>query len=133
MYQKNFDAWIFQKKKVDQEIIAIKNRLHIGEVRWCSIGVNIGSEIDGKGEGFFRPVLIVSLVGSALCLVVPVTSKIKREVPGFFVVTINNQEQSLCIQHMRSVSQKRIYQRMVTISENKLQSVKEKIKEFYNF
>ena len=29
-----------------------------GEVWWCSLGLNLGEEIFGKGEKFSRPVLV---------------------------------------------------------------------------
>jgi mRNA interferase MazF len=80
-YVKDFDAWAVVKKKVhaiqgtveEQEVV-----LRAGEVRWAHIGVNIGSEIDGKGDAFTRPVLVMHVVGHTVALVVPLTSKIKK-------------------------------------------------------
>ena len=30
------------------------------EIWWCSVGLNVGTEIYGKGEDFARPVLIIN-------------------------------------------------------------------------
>ena len=44
------------------------------DIWWCSIGVNIGDEIDGKNELFHRPVLILKKFSSELCLVAPTSA-----------------------------------------------------------
>jgi hypothetical protein len=49
-YSKAFDEWNSAKKLADAS-----NRRVFGyprEVWWCSLGVNIGAEIDGKNENF---------------------------------------------------------------------------------
>jgi mRNA-degrading endonuclease toxin of MazEF toxin-antitoxin module len=43
------------------------------------VGVNIGSEIDGKNDLFERPVLIIRKINKDLLLVAPLTSKIKKD------------------------------------------------------
>ncbi|MFA5871014.1 MAG: hypothetical protein WC842_03995 [Candidatus Paceibacterota bacterium] len=56
-YKKDFDSWNIQKKKINtREKVIFCN---IREIWWCSLGVNIGSEEDGKNELFERPVLIL--------------------------------------------------------------------------
>ena len=42
-----------------------------GEIRWIAFGVNLGSEIDGKGVSFTRPGFVVHVFGSFLALVIP--------------------------------------------------------------
>lgn len=55
--EKNFDKWNGEKKRVN---IRDENTLfHEREVWWCSLGVNIGFEQDGKNDIFERPVLII--------------------------------------------------------------------------
>ncbi len=51
-YVKDFDGWNSSKKLVD-----ISDRQVFGyprEVWWCSLGVNIGAEVDGKNEEDFE-------------------------------------------------------------------------------
>lgn len=71
MYSKNFDLWNEEKKSLHEEssILYPKER----EIWNLKLGVNIGSEADGK-RGFYRPVLILKKFGS-MYLVVPMTSK----------------------------------------------------------
>jgi len=51
MYFKDFDKWNIVKKRVHTD--EIKVSIRAGEIRWLSFGVNVGSEIDGKGESFY--------------------------------------------------------------------------------
>jgi len=52
LYHKDFDGWHPVKKRIESEERSIFIRA--GEIRWVSFGVNIGSEIDGKGVSFTR-------------------------------------------------------------------------------
>ena len=56
-YIKDFDGWHPCKKQIDQ----LKKRPTIRqrEIWWCSIGVNVGVEQDGKNSLYERPVLVV--------------------------------------------------------------------------
>ena len=55
---KDFYAWNEKKICLDQS----KKYRHPREqeIWWCSIGLNVGTEIYGKGEDFARPVLIIN-------------------------------------------------------------------------
>jgi mRNA interferase MazF len=57
---KKFDDWIEDKKHINQKtkLVTFKK----GDIWWASIGVNIGSEIDGKNSEFERPVLIIKKI-----------------------------------------------------------------------
>jgi hypothetical protein len=81
LYIKDFDKWNEVKKSINKEDQKIYIRA--GEIRWIVFGVNVGSEIDGKGDSFCRPALIVNVSGSATALVIPMSSKIKDIAPDF--------------------------------------------------
>ena len=58
MYHKDFDSWNTEKKQLEEfgpDVLIFHER----EIWWCSIGVNLGDEQDGKNELFERPVLVV--------------------------------------------------------------------------
>ncbi len=48
------------------------------EVWWCSIGMNVGVEIYGKGRDFSRPVIIFKKFDSCSFLGIPLTTQIKN-------------------------------------------------------
>ncbi len=48
-----------------------------GEIWWCSLGENVGTEIGGKGDYFRRPVIILVKLDSRSFIGIPTTSKNK--------------------------------------------------------
>ena len=128
MYIKEFDKWNTVKQRIQGETRTINIRE--GEIRWVSFGVNVGSEIDGKGVSFTRPALILHVIGSQLALVVPLSTKLK-DLPGYKPLAFHDRLVSLCFHQMRVISQKRIYARLGKISRTKLNSYKIMVKKFY--
>lgn len=128
MYIKNFDQWNnFKKELNDKEK---SHKVRPGEIRWCSFGVNVGSEIDGKGNSFTRPVIIISIAGPDLALVVPCSTKLHNRA-GYMQFHAKNKQISACIHQMKIISTKRIYDRIEKISDPILLSIKSKIVSFY--
>jgi len=102
MYFKDFDSWNIVKKRLNDA--PHRPNIRAGEIRWISCGVNVGSEIDGKGDSFTRPALIIHVVGSILALIVPLSTKVK-EVAGYIPFEFQGQKISLCVHQARVVSQ----------------------------
>lgn len=135
MYIKNFFDWIKVKEKIDKEERKEEISSEVvrrGEIRWSVFGVNIGREMDGKGENFARPVLVLHTIGDSLALVVPLTSK-KKTIPGYIDFTWLDNHDCICINQIRIVSTKRLLKRLAKVSDLKLKSAKEEIKKFYSF
>jgi mRNA-degrading endonuclease toxin of MazEF toxin-antitoxin module len=90
----------------------------------------VGSEIDGKGKDFSRPVLIISVKGNTKALVVPLTST-RYKFPGYLDFDFGGRHGSLCIHDLRTISQNRIGDRYGHIYEGKQKVIKEYIKKFF--
>jgi mRNA-degrading endonuclease toxin of MazEF toxin-antitoxin module len=54
---KDYARWNAHKQKL--ETAAQRPFYHAREIWWCSVGVNVGNEIDGTGKEYDRPVLII--------------------------------------------------------------------------
>lgn len=130
MYFKDFDKWNEVKKKVHNE--ERKINIRAGEIRWVSFGVNVGSEIDGKGLSFTRPALILHVIGSHLALILPMSTKVK-DVAGYVPFVWKGVTIALCIHQIRIVSAKRVLSRKGRISQNKLKAVKKEVSKFFSF
>jgi mRNA interferase MazF len=63
--KKDFRKWHFRKKLVHES----KNipYFYEREIWWCSIGLNVGYEQDGKNDNFERPVLVLKKI-QQVCL-----------------------------------------------------------------
>jgi len=73
--EKDFDKWNEVKKQTHAE----HPRLYtVREIWWCRLGVNVGTEQDGKGEWSVRPCVILRGFGSDACLVVPLTTSARK-------------------------------------------------------
>jgi len=128
MYIKDFDNWNEMQKHLNSNDMNVNIRA--GEIRWVAFGVNIGSEIDGKGKSFTRPALIIHVIGSNLALVVPLSTKVK-EMAGYIPFEFQGKTVSLCIHQSKTISQKRILSRKGRISDKKLSEIKERLKKFF--
>ena len=132
-YIKDFISWFKIKKNLNEKNKDCKENIRYGEIRWVSIGVNIGSEIDGKGNDFARPCLILHVSGKDLVLIAPITSKNKK-IPGSFpFIWGKNAEHKdfIYINQIRTISKNRILKRCGKISENKIKYIKNILKNFY--
>ena len=102
---KDFDGWNRKKKTIEDK--PINHFVREGDVWWCSIGINIGSEQDGKNEEFQRPVLVIRKFNEKIFLAIPFTSKPKDN-GLYFNFIRNNQPYSILLSQVRLLSTKRL-------------------------
>lgn len=127
MHKKEFSSWINLKQKIDEEVR--RPNIKIREVRWCSIGHNIGSEIDGKGDLFARPVLILKIVSSNTCFVLPLTHS-DKEGKYMLEFSFKNENIKARLDQVRIVDTKRIKSKIGEMPLQKFIFIKDKTKEF---
>ncbi len=135
MHIKNFDKWNIEKKNINRN-----ERLVFGyprEIWWCSLGVNIGSEVDGKNENFERPVLILKVYNKESMLVVPITSKKKSDNFHYELNIfekkdneIKNKKVWVKLTQIKVIDNKRLLRKVGNISKGDFKNIKDKIKEF---
>ena len=113
--EKDFDSWNVLKKNInsrDKEIFC-----NTREIWWCSIGINIGSEQDGKNKLFERPVLIEKVFNTQMCRVIPLTSKVKND-ENHFSIKYLDREGSLIFSQTKTISTRRLSRKMCRLEEN---------------
>ncbi len=112
-YKKDFDEWNSAKKKLDKRDRDVF--FHEGEIWWTSVGVNIGSEQDGKNKSFIRPVLVYKILSKNTFLGIPMTSALKEDknhIPFYF----NYDFHSAIIFQIKTFDGKRLRNLMGSIS-----------------
>ena len=130
MYQKQFDRWNVEKKQL--EMFGSNSLLfHEREIWWCSIGVNLGDEQDGKNDLFERPVLVLKKFNRKLAWVLPLTTKQKR---GVYYETLlyRGKYSSVIISQLRLVSIKRFRRFIRKISPSKFRRIKGRVLRLLN-
>lgn len=107
--EKDFDKWNEIKKNTHNK--NFDEYIHEREVWWCSLGLNIGSEEDGKNELFERPVLILKKFNRDMILVIPLSSKVKDN-KYYINFSYNNEESSALISQIKLISTKRLLRKI---------------------
>ena len=107
--KKDFDQWNKEKKQAHME----QPRLYtVREVWWCRLGVNIGSEQDGRGNNFLRPVVILRGFGSDACLVVPLTTSARAHPFRISAGVVDGREARANISQIRIVDTRRLVEKI---------------------
>ncbi|MEX0968396.1 MAG: type II toxin-antitoxin system PemK/MazF family toxin [Bacteroidia bacterium] len=111
---KDFDGWNAKKKTIHEKEVANNLYFYPREIWWCSLGINIGYEVDGKNESYERPVLILKKFGKDTALIVPETTKTKK---GDFYHAYRFDETSfyLLLTQARLISTKRLIRKVRTL------------------
>lgn len=123
-YKKPFDEWHPLKKEVHERSVLVIFKE--GQVWWCSVGVNVGHEIDGKGKPFRRPVLIVKKFSRTMLLAVPLTSK-QRSGSWYAPIAIDGIQSNLVLSQVRVFDAKRLQRRIVEINETEFSQIKKQL------
>jgi mRNA interferase MazF len=122
---KDFDSWNQYKQNIDK-----KHKLPFfneREIWWCSIGINVGSEILGKGNNFTRPVLIIKKYSYIAFLGVPMTTKTEKMNNFTYPIDCKNKPSLLLLSQMRTFNAKRLYRKIERINDNEFDDIKQKI------
>ncbi len=121
---KDFDKWNKTKKELENKDIS-KIFFNVKEVWWCSIGINIGSEENGKNENFERPVLIIKKYNKEFFKAIPLSSIIKEDNKFYLRFNMNNIDGSLILSQARSLSSKRLIRKIIKIDKIEFLRIKE--------
>jgi len=121
--EKDFESWNIVKQKLDSnhQPPFFKER----EIWWCSIGINIGFEIYGKGVIMTRPVLILKKFSHTTFLSIPLTSKAKEGKPFCIPFSYKGKDGSVLLDQIRTMDSRRLAQRMGRITENQFETIKQ--------
>jgi mRNA interferase MazF len=114
------------------EWIGLKERLHEsahqpplfkeGEIWWCSIGENIGNEINGKGDRFTRPIFILRKYDRYSFLGLPLTTKEKTGT-WYCPVKFLGKKQTIVLMQGRSFDHRRLKEKMGELEINAVERV----------
>jgi mRNA interferase MazF len=106
---KDFNRWNELKKHTDEE----GSRLYtVREIWWCQLGLNIGSELNGKGTNFLRPAIILRGFGSDACLVAPLTTSAREHPLRLAVGIIDGSPARANLSQLRVVDTRRLVEKM---------------------
>ena len=123
--KKDFDSWNKRKKDINEEK---PNFYHEREIRWCSLGVNVGFEQDGTNKAYRRPVLIVKGFSRHVCLIVPLTTSKKKNPYHIGVGVIADQEAFAILSQIRLIDTKRLHDRLAVLDKEKFEEIRKAVR-----
>ncbi|MFA6601297.1 MAG: type II toxin-antitoxin system PemK/MazF family toxin [Candidatus Paceibacterota bacterium] len=88
------------------------------EIWWCSLGQNIGVEVNGKNNKFERPVLIINAFNKESVFIVALSSQIKLSKYAFIFTDSKGVKSSVNLSQLRTVSTKRILRKISEMTQD---------------
>lgn len=113
----DYNEWNECKQKIT---VRESPLFHEREVWITSIGLNIGTEINGKQQLFVRPVLVLRKLNRHQFIGVPLTTKPQNPIHSVGLAKVHFlARESVCIcTHLRTFSSKRLQRRLGKIPES---------------
>src|SRR5579864_908963 len=92
------------------------------EIWWCSIGLNVGHEVYGKGVQFTRPVLVFKKKSHSTFIRIPLSTRIKER-PDYHVIEFSGVKSALLLGEVRNFDVRRLANRMGKLSDPKFADI----------
>lgn len=127
---KHFQQWHSIKSEIDE--LWHRPFFHEREIWWCSTGLNVGFEQDGKGENFSRPVLIIKGFSRNVFLCIPLTTKIKQGKYYFNITLGDNIPRQVILSQLRLLDSKRLQEKITTLGIKQFFAVKKAVNRLLN-
>lgn len=122
---KDFDGWHSLKKRIDS--LPNPPKFNTREVWWCSLGINVGHEQDGKHEPYHRPVIVLRKFNDHLFVGIPLTTG--KAGPYKFPIYFNDLHQFALISQIRLFDARRFGKRIGRLSKTQHEKVREAVKQ----
>ena len=126
---KDFKNWHNKKEQIHSK----KERpfFHEREVWFCTLGVNVGFEQDGRGENFLRPALVIKKFNNAVFWVLPLTKTLKKGKYYYdFIIKERDESSIVILSQLRLVDAKRLQYKIGNIKEEDFLEIKKRLIKF---
>jgi mRNA interferase MazF len=125
-YNKDFEAWNYVKQITHTE----QSRLYtVREIWWCRLGINIGTEQNGKGEWYVRPCIIIKGFGADACLVIPLTTSLRKHFLRVDVGAVDGVSARANISQMRTIDTRRLSRKIGFLDKDIFTRLKKVVKD----
>jgi len=133
-YLKDFVNWFILKPNLDVKNLSLK--IAEREIWRCSVGVNVGTEIDGKNSTnqiekklFTRPVLILKKLSQYSIIGIPLTRSSKIGT-WYYPIKLKDENSSLLFSKIRMSDSRRFQRKIEKISDSEFEKIKKKLIKF---
>ena len=131
MIKSEHDTWNNKKKNLDNKT-AQNIFCKTGDIWWCSIGKNIGTEQNGNGHNYSRPVLILKVFNKNMFFGIPITSSDlkntkKRLIKYYSPIKINNSNSFVILTQLRLFDTKRLLRKISKVDKDSLKDISDSL------
>lgn len=125
--QKDFDQWNTVKKEIeDHHEVPF---YHEREIWWCSLGVNVGFEQDGSGDGYRRPVLVLKGLSRRTFVAIPLTTATSDHPFRPALGLVDGKDARALLSQMRIMDTKRLVRKIGYLEENTFERIRKAAKD----
>lgn len=128
-HRKSLRYW--SKVKIDIELKESPRFCKKGDVWWCSLGQNIGTEQNGSGDKFQRPVLVLKIFNHKTILIIPLTTSDKTNIYRKYVGIIRGKHAKAIICQLRTISSKRLTEKITTMDKKIFKQTKKEVRKIF--
>ncbi len=123
--QKDFDLWNEQKKQLENTQSDIY--FSEGDIWWCSVWLNVASEVCGKWDKFRRPILVVTKLSHDTCIAIPLSSK-KKSWSWFASYDLHGEPWTALLYQIRMIHKNRFQRKIGQLDEKDFETIKKELK-----
>jgi mRNA interferase MazF len=126
---KDYDTWNNKKKIIEgrTEVPEFSER----DIWWCTLGLNVGYEEDGKNEDFERPVCILRKFNKGIFIGLPLTST-RKDSPYYFPHKLHDTEGAILLSQARLLSVKRLQRKLGHIGKGRFTELRTEFRKLYH-
>ncbi len=124
--KKDFDGWNEQKKQTNDRREA--PFYHSRELWWCALGVNVGSEQDGSGAEYRRPILILKGLSADTCLVIPLTTSAQQHPLRSAIGKVEGKDAHALLSQMRVIDRKRLVRKIGYLDKTVFEGIRKTVR-----
>jgi mRNA interferase MazF len=126
--EKDFDGWNGKKKETHGE----EARLYtVREIWWCRLGVNVGTEQDGRGEWYVRPCVIMRGFGPDACLVAPLTTSAREHQLRMPIGMVDGRMARANLSQLRVVDTRRLERKIGFLEKEAFANIRKVARELF--
>lgn len=122
-----FDEWNKHKKKISKRTPSLYFKT--GEVWWVHLGLNIGFEMNGKGDLFMRPVVIIKKYNKYSFLAIPLSTSKKISKYQVPIGIIDGRDAIANLSQIKNIDSKRLINKICSLEYQKFIYIKEKARQ----
>ena len=114
------------KKEIDKKQSSNVPYFYEREVWWCSLGLNVGWEQDGKNGLYSRPVVIIKIFTRELLWGIPLTTK-ERQGKHYHQYKYQNKVYTAILSQLRGLSTRRLIRKVGKVPETDFNKMKKRL------